>query len=335
MNRNPIVSKNFAMSMNTKTQICAPTLLRTAFPLLPCCTLLLAMAFPLVIASSGVTTGRVFQTPAEAVAELGTATATRDPGALIALFGTTVEELQNPDRTQATNDLSKFHAALVATNHLVKVSETNIIIEVGEDAWPFPIPLVKERGGWHFDTAAGQEEILTRRIGKNELEVLAAMRAYVDAQREYAGQDRDDDKVLEYAQKLASSPGKTDGLYWPTELNGQVSPLGPLVAEAQGKGYRKTDTDEPEAFNGYYFKILTRQGKNAPGGKYDYVINGNMIGGFGMVAWPAGYGDTGIMTFLVNQQGRVYQKDLGEKTSKIASKINEYNPDSTWKESKD
>ena len=160
----------------------------------------------------------------------------------------------------------------------------------------------------------------------------------MDAQREYAGQDRDGDGVLEYAQKITSSPGQMDGLYWPLELNGQMSPLGPMVAEAQGKGYfsKKTSSDSgPEPFHGYYFKILTRQGKHAQGGKYNYVINGNMIGGFAMVAWPAEYGDSGVMTFIVNQQGRVYQKDLGPNSAKAAKKMTEYDPDPTWKLSPD
>ena len=151
----------------------------------------------------------------------------------------------------------------------------------------------------------------------------------------HASQDRDGDQVLEYAQKIASSPGQTDGLYWPIELNGQQSPLGPLVAEAQSEGYRKSGSAGPQPFNGYYFKILTRQGKHAPGGKYDYVINGNMIAGFAMVAWPVEYDHSGIMTFIVNQQGRVYQKDLGPETANAASKMSEYDPDPTWKLSRD
>jgi len=296
---------------------------------------LVVWALVIPVATNAATSGKVFPRPEDAVAELRTATATRDTQALRTLFGPAVDELQNPDRVQATNDLETFHAALMATNQLLRVSATNIVIEVGEDLWPFPIPLVKESAGWHFDTEAGLDEIITRRIGRNELDVLKSMRAYVDAQREYASQDRDGDGVLEYAQRLDSSAGKTDGLYWPTELNGEESPLGPMVAQAQEEGYSLTKNTganlEPQPFHGYYFKILTRQGKHAPGGKYEYVINGNMIGGFAMVAWPAEYGDSGIMTFIVNQQGRVQQKDLGEQTSKIARKMTEYDPDPSWR----
>jgi len=164
------------------------------------------------------------------------------------------------------------------------------------------------------------------------------MRAYVDAQREYAGKDRDGDEVLEYAQKITSSPGQTDGLYWPPELNGETSPLGPLVAEAQGEGYFKQSPAAdagPRPFHGYLFKILTSQGKHAPGGKYSYIINGNMIGGFALMAWPARYGDSGVMTFIVNQQGRVYQKDLGKRTASIVKGMKAYDPDPSWQVSQD
>jgi hypothetical protein len=213
-----------------------------------------------------------------------------------------------------------------------------MVLEVGADAWPFPIPLVKAANGWHFDTEAGLEELLNRRIGRNELDVLRVMRAYVQAQRDYASRDRDGDEVLEYAQRLFSSAGQADGLYWPPDLNGEISPLGPLFAYAQAEGYGTrlpaTQTG-PRPFHGYLFKILTRQGKGAPGGKYNYIINGNMIGGFALVAWPAEYGESGIMTFLVNQQGRVLQKDLGSSTARIVRKLSAYGPDRSWHVSAD
>jgi hypothetical protein len=284
------------------------------------------------------TIGQKFATPETAIAALRTASAAMDTNALRTLFGADVDELENPDRVQATNDLKTFNAAFAATNHLVKVSDDKLILEVGNDAYPFAVPLVKSGGGWYFDTAAGKDELLSRRIGKNELGTLRILRAYVEAQREYASVDRDGDQVLEYAQKLMSSPGKHDGLYWPPDFDGDESPLGPLIALAQGKGYSvesKEEGEEPAPLQGYYFKILTRQGKYAPGGKYDYIINGNMIGGFAMVAWPAGYGDTGIMTFIVNQQGIVYQKDLGPGTAKAVKKMTEYNPDPSWHVSRD
>jgi hypothetical protein len=278
--------------------------------------------------------GRKFASPDEAVAALRLATSTADTNVLRDVLGPGAEDLQNPDRIQAKNELETFSSALTKAHHLVSVSDSRVILELGDDLWPFPVPIVKKDGGWFFDTEAGKDELLSRRIGKNELATLPVMRAYVDAQREYASSDHDGDRVLKYAQRLVSSPGKQDGLYWPSGFDGDESPLGPLVAFAAPEGYspelRAEDETKRGPFHGYFFKILTRQGKHAPGGKYDYVINGNMIGGFAMVAWPAEYGTSGVMTFIVNQEGRVYQKDLGPKTSKLALKMKVYDPDPSW-----
>jgi len=300
--------------------------------------LLVLLALSVCAAVRAAETARIFATAQEAVTALDHAVNTTNRAEFFALFGPEAEELANPDTVQGAREMAVFADAFNATNRLERESDTRMVLEVGTNGWPFPIPLVKQASGWQFDTVAGKDELLNRRIGRNELEVLRVMRAYVDAQREYATQDRDGDEVLEYAQKLSSSPGKTDGLYWPMELNGEKSPLGPLVADAQDVGYFSNGTSSeggPRPFYGYLFKILTRQGKHAPGGKYDYIINGNMIGGFAMVAWPAEYGDSGVMTFIVNQQGRVYQKDLGKSTDKIAKKIRDYDPDSSWRLSED
>jgi hypothetical protein len=281
---------------------------------------------------------KTFATPDEAVSALAAAAKSQDQDALRAIFGPTFEGMENPDRIQATNECLAFAAALDQSSQFLRISDSKIVLEVGTNSWPFPVPLVKQTGRWYFDTAAGEDELLNRRIGRNELATLEVMRAYVDAQREYASRDRDGDEVLEYAQRLASTPGTKDGLYWPPDLDGEISPLGPFVAHAQAEGYfgdTPIDKHSPQPFDGYLFKILTRQGKHAPGGKYDYVINGNMIGGFALVAWPAEYGQSGIMTFLVNQQGRVYQKDLGPKTAKIAKKMTAYDPDDSWRVSSD
>jgi hypothetical protein len=296
--------------------------------------LLLVPALALSGTMSGASTGRIFASPEDAVAALRLATATADTNALGVILGPGSEVLQNPDRIQATNELKAFSLALAETNHLVHVSDTLVVLELGDDLWPFPVPLVKTNGGWFFDTEVGKDELLNRRIGKNELATLSVMRAYVDAQREYASSDHDGDKILEFAQRLVSSPGKENGLYWPPAFDGDLSPLGPLVAYAQAEGYSPElqDVDEVQRgpYHGYLFKILTRQGKHALGGKYSYVINGHMIAGFAMVAWPAEYGESGVMTFIVNQQGRVYQKDLATKTAKTAGTMKEYNPDKTW-----
>ena len=283
---------------------------------------------------------RRFANPDEAVTALRLAPAAADQQTLRDIFGPGVEDLQNPDRIQATNEVMTFGLAIAQTNHLVRVSDNLLLLEVGDDSWPFPVPLVKGDGGWFFDSYSGKDELLSRRIGRNELSVLPVMRAYVDAQREYAGSDHNGDGVLEYAQRLVSSPGKEDGLYWPPAFEGDESPLGPLVAYAQAEGYSPQQSDdeievERGPYHGYYFKILTRQGKHAPIGKYDYVVNEHMIGGFALVAWPADYGVSGIMTFIVNQQSRVYQKDLGPKTSKVVKKMKAYDPDPSWALSKD
>lgn len=301
--------------------------------------LLMTLTCILAAAKPGNEAGRSFATPEEAVASLLAATTAADSNALRVVLGPAAEDLQNPDRIQAANELKSFSSALAETNHLARVTDTLIILELGDDRWPFPVPLVKRSGGWFFDTNAGKEELLSRRIGNNELSTLQAVREFVEAQREYAGSDHDGDEILEFAQRLVSSPGKEDGLYWPPDLDGSLSPLGPLVAYAQVEGYspelRAEDEAERGPYHGYYFKILTRQGKHAPGGKYNYVINGNMIGGFALVAWPAEYGTSGIMTFIVNQQGRVFQKDLGSKTSRLASRMDTYDPDSSWRLSPD
>jgi hypothetical protein len=295
----------------------------------------LVVALALAAASTvrGAETGKAFATPEEAVAALEQATATESGDALRVIFGPAAADLRNPDRVQATNEFIAFTAALTATNRVIHESDTKCVLEVGTNFWPFPVPLVKKEGGWVFDTEAGQEEIFHRRIGKNELSTLEVVRAYVDAQREYASRDRNGDQVLEYAQRLASTPGAKDGLFWPPDLDGELSPLGPLVAQAQTEGYAmrgQVQDSTLEPFHGYLFKILTRQGKHTPGGKYDYVINGHMIGGFALVAWPAQYGESGIMTFIVNQQDRVYQKDLGPKTGKLAPAMKVYDPDPSW-----
>jgi hypothetical protein len=278
----------------------------------------------------------MYETPQEAVEALKAATAAGDTNALRRIFGPTAVDLLNPDRVQATNEIRSFGEALMQTNSVRKVSDREVVLEVGDDLWPFPVPLVKTNGGWYFDTEAGKDELLTRRIGRNELAVMPVMRAYVDAQRDYASLDRDGDDVLEYAQRLVSSPGNQDGLYWPPAYQGDESPLGPLVAFASAEGYNPMQAEEGKEevergpYQGYLFKILKQQGKHAPGGKYDYVINGNMIGGFALVAYPAEYGASGVMTFIVSHDGIVYQKDLGPGTAAAVRALTLFDPDPSW-----
>ena len=277
---------------------------------------------------------QTFATPQEAIKALVAAARNNDTNAIRLIFGPAGHELISPDVVQATEAFKMFVQHLAEKTQLVNNSESNATLEIGTDGWPFPIPLVKQDGQWFFDTAAGGEEILARRIGMDEMGAINVCNAYVVAQREYASQDRMGDGVLAYAQFLRSTPGTHDGLFWPANQPGEeLSPLGPLVAQARVEGYHRTATmlnDEQAPYHGYYFKILTRQGKHALSGKYNYIINGRMIAGFALVAWPAEWGNTGVMTFVVNQTGVVFQKNFGSKTTKIAKAITIYDPDDTW-----
>jgi hypothetical protein len=291
----------------------------------------LGMALPMGVSAVAQQT---FTSPADAVNALAAAARNHDTNAMRLIFGPTGHELVSPDVVQATEEFQVFVERLTEKTQWINNSESNATLTLGADGWPFPIPLVKQGAGWQFDTAAGRDEILARRIGRDELGAIAVCTAYVDAQREYAGQDRMGDGVPAYAQFLRSTPGTHDGLYWPASQPGEeLSPLGPLIAQARVEGYERTAkmlNDESAPYHGYYFKILTRQGKHAPGGKYCYLINGRMLAGFALVAWPAGWGNTGLMTFVVNQQGRVWQKNLGPKTTRTANAITLYDPDDTW-----
>ena len=294
---------------------------------------LLTSSLLLLLPLRGFPGEQTFGTPEAAVAALQEAAVNRDTNALHALFGPAGRELVSPDVVQATQEFQAFVKRLNEKTELVRRSESNCLVQLGADGWPFPIPLVKADGQWYFDTEADRQEVLNRRVGRNELGAIAVCRAYVQAQREYAGKDRNGDEVLEYAQHLRSASGQHDGLYWPLRPGEEQSPLGPLIAAARVEGYRHETrilTDQPSPYHGYYFKILHQQGKHAPGGKYDYIINEHMIGGFALAAWPAEWGNSGVMTFIVNQQGKIYQKNLGPETAKLAKALTRYDPDTSW-----
>ena len=229
------------------------------------------------------------------------------------------------DRATVTRFLAEYDQ-----RHQLEAGGGKVVLRVGPDDFPLAIPLVPDGPSWRWDTAAGKEEILARRIGRNELATIQVCLAYVDAQREYYGQARSKNGVLEYAQRFGSTPGKRDGLYWPTKPGDPPSPLGDLVVKARGEGYRANQGGGRTPYHGYFYRILTGQGPQAPGGAYDYVVRGHMIGGFAMVAFPAQYGVTGVMTFLVNHDGIVYQKDLGANTGRLAETMKRFDPDSTW-----
>lgn len=274
-----------------------------------------------------------FATPDEAARALSDAAQTKDTNALNAIFGPELHSLVSADPVQASNRFAIFAQRILEKASWEKQSDNRLVLDIGNDAWPFPIPLVQENGQWHFDTDAGREEILNRRIGANELGAIAVCHAYVEAQHEYASKDHNGDGVLQFAQHLRSDNGKQNGLYWHVEDGQEPSPFGPLIAAAHSEGYRHESrimTEDQHPYRGYYFKILTRQGKHAPGGKYNYIINGRMIAGFALVAWPAQWGNSGIMTFIVNQQGKVYEKNFGPRTDRRAPALKEFDPDSTW-----
>jgi hypothetical protein len=273
---------------------------------------------------------RAFASPEEAVKALVEALKSKDAKALEAIFGPGSKGLVSSGDPVA--DSAEYERTV---NHLeqktrLEQSAGKVILYAGNEEWPFAIPIVKKEALWRFDSKQGREEILARRIGRNELSAIQFCLAYVDAQREYALKHRDSDGLLEYAQKFGSDKGKKNGLYWDVKAGEAQSPLGPLAAVAQKQGY-STKREKPEPYHGYYYRILKAQGKDAPGGAYDYVVKGKMIGGFALVAYPAKYGSSGVMSFIVNQDGVVYEKDLGKNTEKTAQAVKLFNPDSSWK----
>ena len=278
---------------------------------------------------------RYFTSPEEARQALLTAVQQKNHQELKKIFGPVASELEPGDPVEQATEFDHFARHLLEGTELVKEGEAKTILEIGEKKWPFPVPIVKKGDNWLFDTAAGREEILNRRIGHNELLAINVCRAYVDAQREYFSMpEPDGEQIPKYAQHMISQPDKKNGLYWPTKAGEKESPLGPLVAKAKEEGYmqkRKEGERGPRPYHGYYFRILKQQGIRAPGGKFSYIINGNMVAGHALVAYPDRWGVSGVMTFIVNQRGRVYEKNLGPKTAEIARKMKSYNPDLTWK----
>lgn len=273
-----------------------------------------------------------FASAAEAAKALIEAAKGDDAARLKSLFGEGAEELlSSGDPVADKSAREEFVAKYTEKNALEAQGETRAILTIGTDDWPFPIPLVRGEKGWRFDTGAGLEELLNRRIGKNELDAIQTVLAIVDAQREYALKDWDGDGLQEYAERFGSTRGKKDGLYWEAGAGDPQSPLGPLVATAMAEGYSRKGTNDPVPYHGYYYRIVTAQGKHAPDGAYDYMVKRQLVGGFAVVAYPADYGNSGIASFLVNHLGVVYEKDLGEGTEAKAKAIVLFDPDPTWK----
>ena len=284
-----------------------------------------ALAFALASVANAQQSFKTTQEPADALVSAAKA---GDLKSLLSVLGRDGADIvSSGDAVADASARNRVVEAYDAKHQVVMEGTDKAVLVIGREDWPFPIPLVRKNGSWRFDTAAGREEILYRRIGRNELDAIQTCLAYVDAQQDYAEQGAAGNGV--YAQRIVSRPGKKDGLYWPAQSGEDESPLGELAASAAAEGYRAGRQRAP--YHGYYYKVLTRQGPDAPGGAMDYVVRGKMIGGFALVAYPAEYRNSGVMTFLVNHQGNVYEKDLGLDTAGIAAGMTAFNPDKTWR----
>jgi hypothetical protein len=287
-------------------------------------------AIVVLASASAANAQQPFKSPEDAAGALVSAIKDDWPKGAVAVLGADGADIvSSGDKVADETMRQKFLAAYDAKHQVTKQGDDKAVMIIGNEDFPFPIPLTRKGAAWQFDTAAGRLEILYRRIGRNELSAIQACLAYVDAQNEYADKNRTSGVGAAYAQRIVSHPRKKDGLYWPAAPGEEASPLGELVAQASADGYAIGGDRAP--FHGYYFKILTRQGPMAAGGEVDYVVHGKMIGGFALVAYPAEYGNSGVMTFVVNYAGTVFQKDLGERTDSLAERMTSFNPDQTWK----
>jgi hypothetical protein len=287
---------------------------------------------PMFSGAAAAQAAREFASPEDAVQALVAAVKAGHVADLLVILGSEGRDLiESSDPAAARRNREVFTVAAREQWHLEDAAPDQKTLVIGNEHWPFPVPIVKEQSRWRFDTAAGKEEVIARRIGRNELAAIAAAHAYVTAQRRYAQAAHDGNPAGAYAMKFASDPGKENGLYWPVKTGQKRSPLGDLVAQAAAEG-RAVAYDRPAAspFHGYYFKILTAQGSAVREGRKPYVIKGLMTGGFALVAWPAQYDVTGVMTFVVSHEGVVHEKDLGPGTDAAARQITVYNPDASW-----
>jgi hypothetical protein len=270
---------------------------------------------------------QAYPSPEDATAALAAAVKTGTRSAILKVLGNGAEDIVDSGDDVADAETRQRFLSAYDAKHSIKADGNKATLILGADDFPFPIPLANNKSGWEFDAAAGRLEILYRRIGRNELDAIQTCLAFVDAQNEYAEKDRTGDGAGVYAQRIVSNPGKKDGLFWRDDRD--PSPLGELAAQASAEGYKVGEQAAP--YHGYYFRILKGQGSDAPGGAFDYVVKGKMIGGFALIAYPAEYGNSGVMTFMINHAGTVYQKDLGKRTDSIAKRITLFDPDQTWK----
>lgn len=279
---------------------------------------------------------KTFASPEDAAKALTDALRAQDRNMLLTVLGSKADTwLSSGDEVADRNDQGRFLAAYDIRNSVTLSTEGRAVLVVGEDGWPFPAPIVRQGSGWHFDALAGREEIINRRIGRNELNTIQTLLAVVDAQREYAMKDLDGNGFNDYAQRFLSSDGKKDGLFWPVQGNQLESPLGPQIAAAARQGYGKlVKVGKPGAYHGYRFRMLSAQGKEAQGGAYSYLAGNKMIGGFAAVAYPVKYGVSGIMTFMVSHDGLIYEKNQGKASEHIALRMAVYNPDKSWRKTR-
>jgi hypothetical protein len=275
---------------------------------------------------------RVFSSPEAAAEAVAAAWRSRSKDDLLAIFGPAGEKLvSSGDPVAESHAWERLASAYDEAHRIESDGPAKAILVLGQEDWPYPIPIIKGDSDWRFDAGAGAEQIIDRRIGRNELNAIGVCHAYVEAQYDYISEDRSGNGIHEFAQRVLSSKGKHDGLYWPASSGAEESPLGPLVAAAEAQGYGRESAEGQAPFHGYFYKILTRQGQNAYGGVRDYMAGGHLKGGFALVAFPASYAQSGVMTFLVNQDGIVFEKNLGPDTAELARVMTEYNPDETWK----
>jgi hypothetical protein len=295
--------------------------------LMLCCALLGTLGTP-----SAATAARAFPSPEKAAAALAAAWHGGHPTEILKIFGPGGDKLVRSGDPVGERKAWARLASSYDQSHRIDIGGNGTAtLVIGDDEWPYPIPLVRKRAGWQFDVKSGAEEILDRRIGRNELNAIKVCRAYVEAQQSYAARNPLGSGLHEYARKVASTGGRHDGLYWPAAPGGTESPLGPFVAAAEAQGYSDASAEGRAPFHGYYYRILTRQGEQAPGGAQNYVVDGHMTGGFALVAFPAKYGSSGVMTFVVNQHGIIFEKNLGPDTANMARRMTAYDPDRSWK----
>ena len=283
------------------------------------------------LAAQAISGQKTFSSSSEAVKNLMDAARSGDPAQLVPIIGPQAAELiSSGDLGAAKQVLANFVKAYDQKHAISTEAQGFEFLQVGQGDWPFPFPIVRDGKVWYFDIDRGNEEILDRRVGRNELGAIALCEGYVQSQKDYASKGHDGNSRGIYAQRFLSNPGKQDGLYWPASKGEPESPMGPLVASASLENSSRQSAGDPAPYHGYFYKILTAQGPDAPGGEKSYIVDGTLTGGFALIAYPAKYAYSGVMTFIVNEDGIVYQQDLGEKTTDRASKITAYNPDGSW-----